>query len=101
MTVYTRFGGKQQLLASTYRQGFDRLGATLTDAARTSGDPLRVLAEIGRAYRQAALASPTLYSLMFGPPIPGFEPSPETLRQPGPPTDPWSMPSADASTRSC
>ena len=77
MSVYTRFGGKQQLLAAMYRQGFDRLGATLTDAARTSGDPLHVLAEIGHAYRRAALASPTLYSLMFGPPIPGFEPSPE------------------------
>jgi len=77
MSVYTRFGGKQQLLAAMYRQGFDRLGATLIDAARTSGDPLHVLAEIGHAYRRAALASPTLYSLMFGPPIPGFEPSPE------------------------
>ncbi len=77
MSVYTRFGGKQQLLAAMYRQGFDRLGATLNDAARTSGDPLHVLAEIGHAYRRAALASPTLYSLMFGPPLPGFEPSPE------------------------
>jgi AcrR family transcriptional regulator len=77
MSVYTRFGGKQQLLAAMYRQGFDRLGASLIDASRTSGDPLHVLAEIGYAYRRAALASPTLYSLMFGPPIPGFEPSPE------------------------
>jgi AcrR family transcriptional regulator len=77
MSVYTRFGGKQQLLAAMYCQGFDRLGATLLDAARTSDDPLDVLAAIGHAYRRAALASPTLYSLMFGPPIPGFEPSPE------------------------
>ncbi len=77
MSVYTRFGGKQQLLAAMYRRGFDRLSATLVDAAGTSGDPLQVLGEIGRAYRRAALSSPTLYSLMFGPPIPGFEPSPE------------------------
>ena len=76
MSVYTRFGGKQQLLEAMYRQGFDRLGATLT-AARTGGDPLDDLAELGQAYRRAALASPTLYSLMFGPPIPGFRPSPE------------------------
>jgi AcrR family transcriptional regulator len=77
MSVYTRFGGKQQLLAAMYREGFDRLGASLLDAARTDGDPLHVLAEIGAAYRRAALVSPTLYGLMFGPPIPGFEPSPE------------------------
>ena len=77
MSVYTRFGGKQQLLAAMYRQGFDRLGAALTEAARLGGDPLLVLAEIGHAYRRAALASPTLYGLMFGPPIPDFEPSAE------------------------
>ena len=77
MSVYTRFGGKQQLLAAMHRQGFDRLGAALTDAARADADPLQVLAEIGQAYRRAALASPTLYGLMFGPPVPGFEPSPE------------------------
>jgi hypothetical protein len=31
------------------------------------------LAEVGQAYRRAALASPTLYGLMFGPLPPGFE----------------------------
>ena len=77
MSVYTRFGGKQQLLAAMYRQGFDRLGAALEDASRAGGDPLLVLAGIGSAYRRAALASPTLYGLMFGPPPPGFEPSPD------------------------
>jgi AcrR family transcriptional regulator len=77
MSVYTRFGGKQQLLAAMYRQGFDRLGAALADAGRSSGDALQALAEIGRAYRRAALASPTLYGLMFGPPIARFDPSAE------------------------
>ena len=77
MSVYTRFGGKQQLLAGMYREGFARLGATLADAGRVTTEPLEGLAEIGRAYRRAALASPTLYGLMFGPPTPGFVPSPE------------------------
>jgi AcrR family transcriptional regulator len=79
MSVYSRFGGKQQLLAAMYRQGFDRLGATLSEAARPGGDPLHVLVDIGHAYRRAALASATLYSLMFGPPISGFEPSAENV----------------------
>lgn len=77
MSVYTRFGSKPQLLAAMYREGFERLGAALTDAARSSAEPLQVLAEIGRAYRRAALTSPTLYGLMFGPPTPGFDPAPE------------------------
>ncbi len=77
MGVYTRFGGKRQLLAAMYREGFDRLGAALTDAAHSSADPLQVLAEIGRAYRRAALASRDLYGLMFGTPTPGFDPSPD------------------------
>jgi AcrR family transcriptional regulator len=71
MSVYTRFGGKPQLLAAMYREGFDRLGRTLTTAA-PDGDPLAALGEVGHAYRRAALASPPLYGLMFGPPPPGL-----------------------------
>ena len=80
MSVYTRFGGKPQLLTAMYREGFARLGAFLAEASEASGasaEPLEVLAETGRAYRRAALASPTLYGLMFGPPPPGLDPTPE------------------------
>jgi AcrR family transcriptional regulator len=71
MSVYTRFGGKPQLLAAMYREGFDRLGRELTEAV-PDGDPLAALSEVGHAYRRAALASPSLYGLMFGPPPPGL-----------------------------
>ena len=71
MAVYTRFGDKQRLLAAMHREGFRRLG----DRLRVSTpDPLAALAELGRAYRLAALESPHLYGLMFGPLPPGFEP---------------------------
>jgi AcrR family transcriptional regulator len=72
MSVYSRFGGKPQLLAAMYREGFDRLGRALTDATPDAGDPLSALARVGHAYRRAALASPSLYGLMFGPPPPGL-----------------------------
>jgi AcrR family transcriptional regulator len=75
MSVYTRFGGKPQLLAAMHREGFDRLGRALTEVA-PDGDPLAVLGEVGMAYRRAALASPSLYGLMFGPPPPGLEIAP-------------------------
>ncbi len=76
MTVYTRFGSKQGLLAAMRREGFRRLGAALAEATALP-DPLEALAETGRAYRHAALAGSTLYGVMFGPPVEGSEPSPE------------------------
>ena len=76
MTVYTRFGSKQGLLAAMHREGFRRLGAALTEAL-DEDDPLAALLSTGRAYRRAAVAAPTLYGLMFGPPVEGFEPSDE------------------------
>jgi hypothetical protein len=35
------------------------------------------LLALGRAYRTSALADPHLYAVMFGSPVPGFEPAPE------------------------
>src|SRR3954466_10382011 len=56
MAVYTLFGAKQGLLAAMYREGFARLGRALHAAAGGADDPLTMLAELGMAYRQAALA---------------------------------------------
>lgn len=74
MAVYTRFGDKQCLLNAMHREGFRRLGDRLQRAAAHSTDPLT---QIGHAYRLAALESPHLYGLMFGPLPAGFEPSEE------------------------
>ena len=77
MAVYTRFGDKQGLLAAMYRAGFERLGAVLTKAVAGVDDPVSALAELGLAYRRAALANPHLYDLMFGRPVASFAPDPE------------------------
>lgn len=83
MAVYTRFGDKQGLLLAMYREGFRRLGARLAASAREvsadasdATDALSGLTAAGRAYREAALASPDLYALMFGPRPPGAAPDP-------------------------
>jgi AcrR family transcriptional regulator len=76
MTVYTRFGNKQGLLAAMHREGFRRLGAALAEAAQET-DPVEALLATGLAYRRSALAGAALYGLMFGPPVEGFAPSPE------------------------
>lgn len=73
MPVYTLFGDKQGLLTAMYREGFRRLGSALAQSPRTD-DPLADLTQLGHAYRQAALDSPHLYSLMFGRTVPGFAP---------------------------
>jgi AcrR family transcriptional regulator len=64
MPVYTLFGDKQGLLDAMHREGFRRLGLALAGVPPT-GEPLADLAALGFAYREAALASPHLYGLMF------------------------------------
>lgn len=75
MAVYTRFGDKDGLLAAMHAEGFHRLGRALSQAAELHRrHPLAALAEMGMAYRRAALESPHLYHLMFGQAAPGFQP---------------------------
>ena len=74
MAVYTLFGDKQGLVAAMYRAGFERLGEALRAAAGPEDEPLTALANLGLAYRRAALANPHLYDLMFGRPVAAFEP---------------------------
>jgi AcrR family transcriptional regulator len=76
MPVYTLFGDKQGLLAAMHREAFRRLGDALLAVPETE-DPLYDLIQLGIAYRKAALASPQLYDLMFGRPLPGFSPDRE------------------------
>jgi AcrR family transcriptional regulator len=73
MPVYTLFGDKRGLLDAMHREGFRRLGETLRAVPETA-DPLADLIQLGLAYRRAALASPHLYGLMFGRPVPEFSP---------------------------
>ncbi|MFL6062710.1 MAG: TetR-like C-terminal domain-containing protein [Marmoricola sp.] len=78
MPVYTLFGDKSGLLSAMYREGYRRLGAALRSAAEAGDEPLQALVDLGRTYRRIALANPHLYDLMFGRPVPSFEPDPET-----------------------
>ncbi len=70
MAIYSRFGDKQRLLAAMHREGFRRLGVRLQITAK---DPAEALTRLARAYRLAALESPHLYGLMFGPRPPGLQ----------------------------
>jgi AcrR family transcriptional regulator len=78
MAVYSRFGGKDGLVDELFGEGFALLTAAL-ESAGTTDDPLADLDRQGTAYRGFALDHPQHYSLMFDRPVPGFEPSGDTL----------------------
>jgi AcrR family transcriptional regulator len=74
--VYALFGGKPGILRGLFVEAFTRFAAHL-DLVTPSDDPLADLLALGHAYRASALADPHLYAVMFGSPVPGFEPAPE------------------------
>jgi AcrR family transcriptional regulator len=71
--IYTLFGGKEGIVRAMYREGFDRLQQCLADVPASAAPPDYLLG-LGRAYRTAALRSPHYYDVMFGRPVPEFEP---------------------------
>lgn len=74
--VYALFGGKAGILRALFIEAFTRFAAHL-DTVTPSDDPLADLIALGHAYRASALADPHLYAVMFGSPVPGFEPTQE------------------------
>jgi AcrR family transcriptional regulator len=75
--LYTLFGGKDGLVDALYVEGFSRFSRRF-EAVREE-DPLYRLYALGHAYRATALAARNYYALMFGRPIPGWEPSPQAM----------------------
>lgn len=71
--IYRELGGKEALVRAMYREGFRRL-ADRQAAVDPDLPPLARLAAMARAYQDAALASPHLYTVMFERPVPEFEP---------------------------
>src|SRR5471032_1987344 len=77
--IYTLFGGKEGIVRAMYREGFDRLEQCLADVP--DADAPAYLLGLGRAYRTAALRSPHYYDVMFGRPVPEFEPSADDVER--------------------
>ena len=70
--VYALFGGKPGLLEALHAEAFSRMGARL-GAVPAGPDPVEDLIALGRAYRDAALADPHFYDVMFGGALPAGE----------------------------
>jgi AcrR family transcriptional regulator len=78
--IYTLFGGKEGIVRAMYVEGFERLAQEL-GAIDASEEPADYLLDLGRAYRSAALRSPHYYDVMFGRPVPEFDPDPEDVER--------------------
>ncbi|GAA3038829.1 MULTISPECIES: TetR/AcrR family transcriptional regulator [Streptosporangium] len=72
--IYTMFGSKEGLAEALYLEGFERFRRRL-EAVPPRKNALEHLTALGPAYREAALAEPGYYALMFERAIPGFVPS--------------------------
>ena len=75
--LYTVFKNKQRLANALYLEGFERLQHVLDSVTQTD-EPLADLAALGHAYRTNAQEHPNYYGIMFGRPIPEFDPTPES-----------------------
>jgi AcrR family transcriptional regulator len=78
--IYTLFGGKEGIVRAMYAEGFDRLAQALA-AVDAAEQPADYLLDLGRAYRTSALRSPHYYDVMFGRPVPEFDPDPDDVER--------------------
>jgi len=64
MSVYTHFGGMDELRRAVRHEGFARLAMHLADV-ESGDDPVADLTVLGWAYYRSATTSPHLYRVMF------------------------------------
>jgi AcrR family transcriptional regulator len=78
IAIYHYFGGKDGILEALYQDGFQALEDAL-DAVPRTGDPIVDAEELALAYCEVARSRPTYYEIMFSRPVPGFEPTDESV----------------------
>lgn len=79
-SLYNYFDGLLDLYDALFRLGFERWDAYVRDytaGAQSPQDHFRLAME---AYLTFAVQNPDLYQLCFERPVPGFEPSPQSLQ---------------------
>ncbi len=78
MAIYSRFGSKLGLVDALYREGLDVLEENQRGVAEARPDPVEALVALTLAYRKTARERPGHYAILFGNPVPGFTPSPQS-----------------------
>jgi len=79
IAVYHYFGGKDGVVDTLYRDGFESLQLAMRSVPVTDR-PVTDLRELCRVYRDQALARPASYAVMFTRPVRGYTPSEQSMR---------------------
>lgn len=79
--VYRYFPSRDELLTALVIDGYNDLGAAAerADAAHRQADPVDRWIAVCRAVRAWALASPHVYALLYGTPVPGYHAPTDTV----------------------
>ncbi|MDX1689303.1 MAG: TetR/AcrR family transcriptional regulator [Candidatus Promineifilaceae bacterium] len=78
-SLYTYFDSKNAIYDELFRRGFIEFGRQMDESVRQKG-PLRdELQSVMETYMRFAQENADLYQLMFQRPVPGFEPSEESM----------------------
>lgn len=78
-SLYNYFSSKTDLYDALFRFGFQRFEEHINQIALTGDDWRSDLTSIMTGYMTFAVMNPELYQLCFERPVPGFEPSAESL----------------------
>lgn len=78
-SLYNYFDGKEAIYDELFRRGFLAFKAWLDEHTVSGGSLRDQLRSHLIAYQRFALQNPELYQLMFQRPVPGFEPSEESM----------------------
>jgi AcrR family transcriptional regulator len=79
--LYEYYAGKEEIARALFTFGFERLAEAMEQIERAEPDPRTRIRAMGEVYRQFALAHPQEYSIMFGRPVPEFQPSGDDLKK--------------------
>jgi AcrR family transcriptional regulator len=77
-SLYTYFPSKNAIYDAMYADSAGQLAETLADRAERA-DPVHTFRNRVRCFIDFCLADPLRYQLIFERPVPGFEPTPESL----------------------
>ena len=78
-SLYTYFDSKNAIYDTLFREGFLLFGEYMDERPDQDGSLRDNLRSAFRTYMRFAQENPDLYQLMFQRPVPGFEPSPESM----------------------
>ena len=80
--LYRYFDSRDALLTALIVESYDEVGAVAEQAAAGTpedADAVTAFMTVAHAFREWSVEHPHAFGLLFGPPVPGYEPPPDTL----------------------